>query len=275
MIKSMDYDALLSQFFDPLTLNRALLLKDIQNQFQNLLQTTLKPYYCISCQKIHIPGDLHTAHKKSAIIFPKWVKIPQHSPDNVFHEEIVGIYYTRKGHYLRRLKSGTQLELHPEPDNQYDSYAVSVWHDGRKLGFIPKGPNRRIFSALNRTEEITCLLGHYSPSYYSDHESRRYYSRYEADNDFSPERASITIHLYNPDKLQQIFTGLMELVEYITQISSLQTQIVDALEILGYRALLLLESRYDELNTIERKIYHTFSDRFKVQLDNSEFTIIL
>ncbi len=200
--------------------------------------------------------------------------MPLHSPDNVSHEEIVGIYYTRNGNYLQALKSGVQLELQPEPHNRYDSNAVSLWHDGHKLGYIPRGPNRRIFSALNH-EEVTCLLGRYSPSHYSDHEYRRYYSRYDDPSDFSPERATITIHIFDPKKLQQIFTGLMELSLYIPQIPSLQAQLVNGLEILGYRALRLLESRYDEMNPIEREIFLQLSGRYKVPLDHSEFAVVL
>ena len=154
MIKSMGYEALLSRFFDPLTLNRTILLKDIQNQFHIRLHTSSMPYFCEKCQKKHSQGEIYTSHKNSAVFFPHKVKIPQHSPDNVFHEDIVGIYYTQNGNYLRGLKSGTQLELHPEPDNQYDSFAVSVWHDGRRLGFIPRGPNRRIFTALNASSKV-------------------------------------------------------------------------------------------------------------------------
>jgi len=274
MIKLTGYEALISRFFDPLMLNRDSLLKDIQSQFLIRLQTTSEPYFCQLCQKIHTVGDLYTQHVDSAEYFPSRIKLPLHSPDNVSHEEIVGIYYTRNGNYLQALKSGVQLDLRPEPHNRHDSYAVSVWHDEHKLGYIPRGPNRRVFSAINH-EEVTCLLGRYSPSYYSDHEYRRYYSRYDTDSEFSPERATITIHIFDPNKLQRIFTGLLELIEYTPQIPSLQGQIVDALKILGYRALRLLEARLDTMNPIVRQIYLAVSNHYKISLKNTEFAIIL
>ena len=65
-----------------------------------------------------------------------------------YHLQIVGIYYTGNGKYISRLSPKTILELRTEPDNKYDSYAVSVWHQDYKLGYIPKTRNRPFFDAL-------------------------------------------------------------------------------------------------------------------------------
>jgi len=273
-MNSPGFKILLSRLFNPLTLNRESLLPTIKQQFLTQLQASSDPYYCTSCQKKHIKGALYKKHQNFAWYIPDWVKILQHSPDIVYHEQIVGIYYTQNVNYLKTLKSGVQLELRPEPFNQHDSFAVSVWHDNRKLGYIPRGSNQRIFTILGGKVEITCLLGHYIPSHGGSRDKWSYYPR-DNINNFVPERATITIHVFDPAKFQQLFIGLMELTKYIPQISSLHTQIVDALEILGYRALRSLETSYDESNPIESKLFIDLSARYKIPLKNSEYAIIL
>ena len=111
--------------------------------------------------------------------------------DQCYHLQIVGIYYTGNGKYISQLPPKTVLELRPEPENIYDKYAVSVWHDNRKLGYIPKGKNIPFFNSLNDNKfEIVCLLGCYIPSSKKQtyHSGRRYR--------FQPERADVTISTY-------------------------------------------------------------------------------
>jgi len=109
-----------------------------------------------------------------------------------YHLQIVGIYYTGNGKYISRLSPKTILELRTEPDNKYDSYAVSVWHQDHKLGYIPKTRNKPFFDALVKdTFDITCLLGCYIPS------SRKTNYRSNRRYKFQPERADITIHTFS------------------------------------------------------------------------------
>ncbi|MFX1445259.1 MAG: HIRAN domain-containing protein [Promethearchaeota archaeon] len=109
-----------------------------------------------------------------------------------YHLQIVGIYYTGNGKYLSRLPPKTILDLKPEPDNKYDSYAVSVWHNTFKLGYIPKTRNKPFFNALMKEIfELTCLLGYYIPS------SRKNNSHSKKRDKLQPERANITIHTYS------------------------------------------------------------------------------
>lgn len=107
--------------------------------------------------------------------------------DSYYHLQIVGIYYTNNGEYLSKLPSKTELELRPEPNNAYDRFAVSVWHDTRKLGYLPRKKNKPFFNAIFSTKLIlTCILGCYIPSAGNFHYKGR----------FQPERANITIHTY-------------------------------------------------------------------------------
>ncbi|MFX1408782.1 MAG: HIRAN domain-containing protein [Promethearchaeota archaeon] len=104
-----------------------------------------------------------------------------------YHLQIVGIYYTRNGEYLSELPSKTELELKPEPNNRYDRFAVSVWHNNKKLGYLPRKKNKPFFNALVSNQLIlNCILGCYIPS----SENLHYRGR------FQPERANITVHTY-------------------------------------------------------------------------------
>ncbi|MHA1820234.1 MAG: HIRAN domain-containing protein [Promethearchaeota archaeon] len=106
-----------------------------------------------------------------------------------YHLEIVGIYYQDSGDYIRDLPPKTELTLKPEPDNPYDSHAVSVWHKDVKLGYLAKSKNRPFFDALmGDGPKLKCILGKYRPSVIP--RSKRSYSV------FQPERADITIHTF-------------------------------------------------------------------------------
>jgi hypothetical protein len=54
------------------------------------------------------------------------------------------------------LSDGGDLELQPDPNNEYDSNAVKVIHkpSGEFIGFIARENNYEIFCALERGEEL-------------------------------------------------------------------------------------------------------------------------
>ena len=51
---------------------------------------------------------------------------------------------------------GEELTLIPDPENEYDSFAVQVHAYGHFIGFIPKADNAAVFAALARGEEVGC-----------------------------------------------------------------------------------------------------------------------
>lgn len=107
--------------------------------------------------------------------------------NSYYHLQIVGIYYTKNGKYLSKLPTKTLLELRAEPNNRYDKFAVSVWHNNKKLGYLPRNQNQSFFTALTSNSlTLNCLLGSYIPSSEKKNYGRR----------FQPERANITIHTY-------------------------------------------------------------------------------
>ena len=64
-----------------------------------------------------------------------------------FH--IAGFGYWEGCEAFRRLKIGTKLELVRESDNQFDPYAVAIYYEDYKLGYIPRGSNNDISKYLD------------------------------------------------------------------------------------------------------------------------------
>ncbi len=50
---------------------------------------------------------------------------------------------------FQELKVGTELTLKAEPENRFDPYAVAIYFNEKKLGYIPKEKNENISKFLN------------------------------------------------------------------------------------------------------------------------------
>ena len=64
-----------------------------------------------------------------------------------FH--IAGFGYWDGCEAFEQLKIGTKLELVREEDNKFDPYAVAIWLDDFKLGFVPREDNHDISKFLD------------------------------------------------------------------------------------------------------------------------------
>lgn len=62
---------------------------------------------------------------------------------------IAGFTYWDGAEAWERLHIGTELRLVREADNAFDPYAVAIYLDNLKLGFIPKGQNSEISKYLD------------------------------------------------------------------------------------------------------------------------------
>ncbi len=52
------------------------------------------------------------------------------------------------------IRLGDELRLRREPGNRYDPSAVSVWFQGRKIGYLPRTANSRVARALDRGRRL-------------------------------------------------------------------------------------------------------------------------
>lgn len=55
---------------------------------------------------------------------------------------------------VRGLGIGDWVQLLADPNNEHDSTAVAVYHDGVHIGFIPRDSNSALFAALIDGAEI-------------------------------------------------------------------------------------------------------------------------
>lgn len=62
--------------------------------------------------------------------------------------DIAGFTYWDGCMALERLKIGSQLQLMWEEDNKFDPYAVAVFFEDMKLGYIPRGENHDLSKFL-------------------------------------------------------------------------------------------------------------------------------
>ncbi|MCQ2284043.1 MAG: HIRAN domain-containing protein [Bacteroidales bacterium] len=61
---------------------------------------------------------------------------------------IAGFSYWDGAEAFSELKIGTTLKLVREPDNKFDPYAVAIYYEDYKLGFIPRDSNHEISKYL-------------------------------------------------------------------------------------------------------------------------------
>ena len=64
-----------------------------------------------------------------------------------FH--IAGFSYWDGSEAFEHLHIGTKLDLVREEDNRFDPYAVAIYFEDYKLGFIPRGSNHDISKYLD------------------------------------------------------------------------------------------------------------------------------
>ncbi len=66
-----------------------------------------------------------------------------------FQTRIVGTrFYTGADSIISTLSSEDELRLVREPENEYDKFAVAVYHDDRKLGHIPRTNSQLVFEMI-------------------------------------------------------------------------------------------------------------------------------
>ena len=63
-----------------------------------------------------------------------------------FHLAGFGYYDGMK--IIDELKVGTKVELRHEPDNPYDPTAVAIYYNNTKIGYVPTGKNRELYTLL-------------------------------------------------------------------------------------------------------------------------------
>ena len=76
------------------------------------------------------------------------------------YSSIVGYkYYEGATDYLRKLKPHDSVLLTREPNNEYDANSIAVFHEGIKLGHIPRGQAKLLAVDMDQGAHTTAKLG--------------------------------------------------------------------------------------------------------------------
>ena len=67
---------------------------------------------------------------------------------NIFSFHVAGFTYYDGIDVIDELKIGTTLRIVAEPENKFDPYAVAVYYEDAKIGFIPSKENKIISQFL-------------------------------------------------------------------------------------------------------------------------------
>ncbi len=67
----------------------------------------------------------------------------------LFKTHIAGFSYWNGPKVFEKLKIGSKLTMKREKDNFYDSYAVALYFENEKIGFLPREDNRIIAGFLD------------------------------------------------------------------------------------------------------------------------------
>ncbi|GEM_PF-1708438 len=87
---------------------------------------------------------------------PPSVLIKQQS---ILYTHITSVYYHLASSVAANLKKGDPLELRLEPENPFDDYAIAVYAEGYKIGFIPRINNLVHYGHLDIGVELKTHRG--------------------------------------------------------------------------------------------------------------------
>lgn len=78
----------------------------------------------------------------------------------LFEGEVAGYRYYEAADARPFMQHRDRLELRPEPNNPHDPYAIEVFWQDRKLGYVPRTNNRPIHDLLERGETLVarCMM---------------------------------------------------------------------------------------------------------------------
>ena len=71
---------------------------------------------------------------------------------------IAGFQYHDGPTLLPSIQPGLSLALIAEPDNPFDSFAVRIDYQSRKLGYVPRSDNRHISRLLRQDARLWCRV---------------------------------------------------------------------------------------------------------------------
>jgi hypothetical protein len=76
----------------------------------------------------------------------------------IYHNYIRGLVYYDYMLVHEELKIDDRLTLKREPKNEYDKYAIEVYFEDKKLGYLPKTENKVIANLLDSGKDVFAIV---------------------------------------------------------------------------------------------------------------------
>lgn len=86
--------------------------------------------------------------------------------------QIAGFTYYEGAEVFNELKIGTHLTLKREPENKFDPYAIALYYNDKKLGFVPRGENKELskFLEMGYSDIFTATINQIDPHEYPENQ---------------------------------------------------------------------------------------------------------
>ena len=82
------------------------------------------------------------------------MKVMYRNPHVVYEGYIAGYQYHNGSQMEHLFKQGTEFSLRHEPENPFDDYAVALYYNNSRIGFIPPDTNADVASRLQHGEPL-------------------------------------------------------------------------------------------------------------------------
>jgi hypothetical protein len=76
----------------------------------------------------------------------------------VLESIVAGTSFRKLGKVEKQLQSRVKLALKREADNEYDEFAIALYFDKEKIGYIPKAKNEVIARLMDAGKQFSAVL---------------------------------------------------------------------------------------------------------------------
>lgn len=76
---------------------------------------------------------------------------------------VAGFQYYKGPSVIEEIEKGDILRLKADPENEYDRFAVSIYHNEKMLGHVPRTDNKHISRLMRQDVSLTCKIAEVNP----------------------------------------------------------------------------------------------------------------
>ena len=77
---------------------------------------------------------------------------------------VAGFQYYKGPRLIKKIKPGDALKLSAEPANAHDEFAVEIFYNSHKIGYVPMSDNRHVSRLLQENMKLHCAVAEVHPT---------------------------------------------------------------------------------------------------------------